>query len=48
MYPANADPFVVESLLLPLEWELDGMLEVSEGMLPKIKGLKVGGGRTPP
>ena len=41
--PADAVPFGSDSWLFPSDLELEGKLEVSRGMLPKMKGVKEGG-----
>ena len=48
MCPADAVPFGSESWLIPSDLELVGRLEVSMGMLPKMKGVNEGGVEPPP
>ena len=48
MCPAESVPFGSDSWLMPSDLELVGKLEVSKGMLPKMKGVKEEGGVRPP
>ena len=46
--PADVVPFGSDSWLIPSDLELAGKLEVSIGMLPKMKGVNEGGVEPPP